>query len=612
MDILWTYQDYVHHLGHPNYRVRLWALDALKRQHCRTYTKEVALLIRETDTMLLDRALRYLVEHKALDAAPLILESFLEGREQGRFAKAMGGLGFAEAADSIIESLHKAKKFQDFKGMTDYLGQIRNEKTHKALLDLLYQSRKQLFLNMVSVNLLKHCRPRDVNKVLNGFFAETVQHSHADRFLTQLLQPIGAGNLYEEFILADEPSLVESPEKVFLNIAEDTPFMQGMEEGLEEVWPLIRDIRDRDAVFLLMFKAQAKVKARFPKNTCPDWHREVYEKDKMALAFLEYFAVRDGCWEAIDDSSFDTDIVLCAALACFASIYEREAWMDALVPQAPVSVLMKALKMADKRFSETIQNRIVETAPTEELIAVLNKDLQTWGDVWAVRLMGRIGHKAFFPHLIRVIKQAHFTDYIYDAGFFALEKLDESAHELIMEAIRNQEVGGVDKVLSLLGSIPSVQAFEAAIQVMESAPDKDRDPEYFANTLENIGDKRGVDILRGFIREGHVLGVGDSLETLAALYNRDIPEMPIIEADREKRRKNREKWLQEEDSDFSPFSLEYENQWKQDHTPEDTVDEDIALEDDKEAVARDAAQIGRNAKCPCGSGKKYKKCCMNK
>ena len=23
-------------------------------------------------------------------------------------------------------------------------------------------------------------------------------------------------------------------------------------------------------------------------------------------------------------------------------------------------------------------------------------------------------------------------------------------------------------------------------------------------------------------------------------------------------------------------------------------------------------KIGRNAPCPCGSGKKYKKCCMNK
>ena len=27
---------------------------------------------------------------------------------------------------------------------------------------------------------------------------------------------------------------------------------------------------------------------------------------------------------------------------------------------------------------------------------------------------------------------------------------------------------------------------------------------------------------------------------------------------------------------------------------------------------RDAPKVGRNDPCPCGSGKKYKKCCLNK
>jgi uncharacterized protein YecA (UPF0149 family) len=29
-------------------------------------------------------------------------------------------------------------------------------------------------------------------------------------------------------------------------------------------------------------------------------------------------------------------------------------------------------------------------------------------------------------------------------------------------------------------------------------------------------------------------------------------------------------------------------------------------------VRRETPKIGRNDPCPCGSGKKYKKCCMNK
>jgi uncharacterized protein YecA (UPF0149 family) len=30
-----------------------------------------------------------------------------------------------------------------------------------------------------------------------------------------------------------------------------------------------------------------------------------------------------------------------------------------------------------------------------------------------------------------------------------------------------------------------------------------------------------------------------------------------------------------------------------------------------ESIDRIAAKIGRNDRCPCGSGKKYKKCCLH-
>jgi len=39
------------------------------------------------------------------------------------------------------------------------------------------------------------------------------------------------------------------------------------------------------------------------------------------------------------------------------------------------------------------------------------------------------------------------------------------------------------------------------------------------------------------------------------------------------------------------------------------------LSDDEDEIppfVRDEPKIGRNDPCPCGSGKKYKKCCLNK
>ena len=44
-------------------------------------------------------------------------------------------------------------------------------------------------------------------------------------------------------------------------------------------------------------------------------------------------------------------------------------------------------------------------------------------------------------------------------------------------------------------------------------------------------------------------------------------------------------------------------------------EQDLYGQDDWEPVetyVREQPKIGRNSPCPCGSGKKYKKCCMNK
>jgi SEC-C motif-containing protein len=44
--------------------------------------------------------------------------------------------------------------------------------------------------------------------------------------------------------------------------------------------------------------------------------------------------------------------------------------------------------------------------------------------------------------------------------------------------------------------------------------------------------------------------------------------------------------------------------------PSDSLKNDIKIEN--EAKTKKQGKIGRNQPCPCGSGKKYKKCCLNK
>ena len=46
--------------------------------------------------------------------------------------------------------------------------------------------------------------------------------------------------------------------------------------------------------------------------------------------------------------------------------------------------------------------------------------------------------------------------------------------------------------------------------------------------------------------------------------------------------------------------------------PEDVAELDRALAQAAPAPARAAAKVGRNDPCPCGSGKKFKRCCLER
>jgi uncharacterized protein YecA (UPF0149 family) len=61
---------------------------------------------------------------------------------------------------------------------------------------------------------------------------------------------------------------------------------------------------------------------------------------------------------------------------------------------------------------------------------------------------------------------------------------------------------------------------------------------------------------------------------------------------------------------FDRFSKRYERKQEEKRRRTDLVsDDDAPIPDAPVEQAKSAETIGRNDPCPCGSGKKYKKCC---
>jgi uncharacterized protein YecA (UPF0149 family) len=128
----------------------------------------------------------------------------------------------------------------------------------------------------------------------------------------------------------------------------------------------------------------------------------------------------------------------------------------------------------------------------------------------------------------------------------------------------------------------------------------DTPDEVVKGTVKELAEKFGTDIetMVGFLD-----GIDDSLKESNNLEDITEDSEVSLDFDKEKLYMNMvgcdAEWL---------YTLE---QWDKIFDKEKQK-ELYKTEKSSRTVVRNAPKIGRNDPCPCGSGKKYKKCCMNK
>jgi len=223
-----------------------------------------------------------------------------------------------------------------------------------------------------------------------------------------------------------------------------------------------------------------------------------------------------------------------------------------------------------------------------------------WGDIWAVKLMGMLRNKEFIAELFRVLRKADSLDYIYSDALSSINALDESADESILIAIKDGELGDWE-IFAILEYLPYAEAYELALNKWESESEDGMDSyEQFSSCMRGIGDRRGIKKLQEIYAEENDAGyIGDSLECLSKIHNIDIPELPEII----KKRKERTEIQKARMKELNELAINY-NAQKKIGTIESTGK--------VVPFKRKSPKIGRNEPCPCGSGKKFKKCCLNK
>ncbi len=619
MQRLWNRQDYVAHLGHPNPAVRQWALEALDSQFYGMYTPEVSRLIGDPDEYLARDAAEYLARHKAREFAPRILSALMDEKEgllAQHYLSALGDMGYGEALDNIIGMIPDIRDVDDMLEVLGYLSRIRNGPSHEALLDLFFRVDRNYEKGRVAEHLLLHGFKEDVSLVLHHFFPDTSPEIPSTYPFRGLLRSAGAGGVLLELDEGIGASITKDPEEAFRIIQDYYPALRTGDMPVDFLCQLIKGPNLRDVATFLWDEARKKIHGRFPDGRVEPWHREVFEQDTVALAFLADFSRRPVYWELAGRDSHFAAVMVLVMLSCHAAILGRESILDALAPNAGENVLLRSLETATSEFPAVLQDRIVELAPVQALKDLLAKGLSTWGGVWTVQIMGRIGHEAFLPDLLRVIRESDPFDYPYSDAETAVQRLDESAHEDLFRAIRDGEAGDLLNAFIFLEKLPYAEAFDLAVHLWENGGKGEVEEEIYASCLEGIGDARGIEVLQAMVADRGLREAAGPLEILAAIHGRDIPEMPELVRHREENRERIRKFMEANPRHWN----EYEDELGVD-AEDDDLDEDLEedYEDDRPIkpppflpFRREKPKVGRNDPCPCGSGKKYKKCCLEK
>ena len=599
MNKLWHYDDYVKQLSYENSLVRKRAFEAINSRYIRTYTDEVAGLLHDDDDRLVRGALRYLSYHQASQYAPVILEKFkaADGTLVSNCAIALARMNYEPALDHMLEKFSVTENIETALGIMEYLGQTSDNRARTTLQSSVRQIEDSFVLSSAVSSLLRHCHTEDITLVMErGFDAEKSEFKGS--FLRDVLNPLDGSAYFRDLTEYGKNHILTKPETTLENLFSKNSHITADPAFKNDIIGKLKKLQYREFAAVILQEARRVVSARYADNEDRPWVSNLMATDNMCLELLTYISEQTVLWkQAIRKKEVLKDFIS-FIVSAYMAVMERGAYINAMHPEADMDILLSAVKCSGAGIPKNIMDRIKEEAPVMPLKNALSDDLSTWGDVWIVSLMGMIGKKEFLPDLIRVLKETDTLDYIYNDALTSVNTLEESADEDILTAV---EKGDIPQwpCFDILDHLAYAESYDLAVNLWEDESDDPMDSdEILALCLEGIGDRRGIDYLRSLWMAEQEVYVGSAIECLCELHGEMIPELEDIRQAREIEEK-RMKDVMNSLYDWEEEDFEYD-------------DEEDEADFFQTPVRRETPKIGRNAPCPCGSGKKYKKCCLNK
>jgi SEC-C motif len=237
-------------------------------------------------------------------------------------------------------------------------------------------------------------------------------------------------------------------------------------------------------------------------------------------------------------------------------------------------------------------------------------DFDNWMEGFSIRLAGEMRLEAAIPWLLEMLTDD--GDWVHEECHRALAKIGTEA--VVAQFAKDCPKGDWNLRMSaacILEDIHSDLSVQTCLALLNTEVDQQIRGILLQAILLNFATE-GVELARSFVLgtplDPHVLEVRSALLTACKLMGRRFPEFDAWVTDSQTDQEFRRKWYEEHP--LTGDDEEDGNRDSEEGLEDEEREEEPALP--PTTFVRHDTRIGRNDPCPCGSGKKFKKCCMSK
>jgi len=475
---------------------------------------------------------KYLGDIGAKEYGATLLRKFQDskGLVASNCAVGLGLMHYEQAVPVFVERLNKKYNLEEFLGIVDALGDIQTEKAYNALqeLALLYQNDTDMTLGPIAHALLQHGNLADID-LLVGLYYKQPERKVGNRILDAFSSATRekSYNFYFEDILRGKTrkaSEVLRDECKRLGIEINSSFFKNLQKCFKR-----EDYRE--AYRILEQQARtALISREIPLNEgvgYDELQQFAKRDDVLWYTFIKAFAAHE------DNKARKEDVLaseIALLIVCFLNLMEYHDDREVLEsPGTDVATLIGILQREKEHLPPEVMKRLIDSGEeaVEPLMKVMQDDIGSWGAIRAAHILRHIAHPKAIPVLLEGLSCEE-NDTIPEECMQALGKIGEPVLDYADDILTKGNRSQIIYLLGVLTLIPDERSVDILLKHFDMLIADYKDP--LLNTIEDLGDRRFIEPLRGEVKENE-LDAEEVFLLLCDLHSVTFPELNRIRRD---------------------------------------------------------------------------------